>query len=110
MKHLTKAEFLSTFGVPMQRVSIDAEAPCDFWSYFDQIPTDDFEGHDCTAASVSYAWNDPSGRFQHVLVDSENKNIFMVLVIDLTHHTVFGHCLLNLNREYGIESPGAISN
>lgn len=87
----------------MQRVPIHADAPCDFWPYFDQIPVEEFEGHDCSGASVTYAWNDPSMRFQHVLVNSEDDDVFMVLVIDLGRRAVFGHRILNLNREYGLK-------
>jgi hypothetical protein len=46
--------------------------------------------------------NDPSMRFQHVLVESTDKNVFMVLVIDLAGRTVLGHRILNLSREYAV--------
>ncbi len=75
----------------MQRVPVDAKPPCDFWNYFEKIPTSDFEGYDCSAGSVSYAWKDPSGRFQHVLIDSPDKDVFMVIVIDLEYLAVLGH-------------------
>ncbi len=68
----------------------------------ESIPINDFDGHDCSAGSVNHAWNDSSGHYQHVLVDSADKNVFMVIVIDREHRTVFGHRMLNLNIEYGI--------
>lgn len=46
----------------------------------------------------------PNGNCQHVLVNSEDKNVFMVLVLDLASRSVLGHRLLNLNQEYGLES------
>ena len=104
MKHLTEAEFLATFGEPMRPISTEAEPPCDFWGYLEGIPITDFEGHDCSQGTVTYAWNDFSGRYQHVLVDSTDKKVFMVLVLDLEQRVVFGHRLLNLNREYGIKA------
>ena len=87
----------------MLRVSPDAEPPCDIWSYFEKIPANDFDGHDCSAGNVNYVWNDSSGRYQHVLIDSKDENVSMVIVIDLVHSTVFGHRILNLSREYGID-------
>ncbi len=104
MKLLTKPEFLETFAHPMSRVGRDEDPPCDFWSYVDSIPQADFEEHDCSAGDVTYAWNNPAGTFQHILIDSEHPNIFMVVVIHLQTRTVFGHHLLDLNREYGIEA------
>lgn len=103
MKHLSEAEFRTTFAGPMQRVALDAEPPVPFWDYFDAIPADDFADHDCSEGNVSRAWTDASGCFQHVLVDTDHKNVFMVIVLDLRGRSVFGHRLLDLNNEYGIQ-------
>lgn len=103
MKKLSEAEYLATLAEPMKRLSSDSAAPFDVWDYFDAIPQSDFEHHDCSAGSVTYVWEHPTGSFQHVLVDSEDKNVFMVLVLDIASHTVLGHRLVDLNREYGLE-------
>ncbi|WP_009959420.1 hypothetical protein [Verrucomicrobium spinosum] len=103
MKHLTESEFRATFAGSMQRVALDAEPPVPFWDYFDAIPTAHFAGHDCSVGSVSHAWTDATGRFQHVLVNTNDKNVFIVIVLDLRESSVFGHRLLNLNLQYGLE-------
>ncbi len=103
MKRLSETEFLATAEKPMKPVPSDSHPPFLFWDYFDGIPSVDFEGHDCSAGTVTCAWQDATGRFQHVLVDSEDKNVFMVLVLDLASRTVHGHRLLDLNREYGLD-------
>jgi len=36
-------------------------------------------------------------------VGSENRNVFMVLVLDLGERAVIGHRLLDLNQEYGLD-------
>ncbi len=100
MKLLSETEFLATTAAPMRRLGQDAKAPFHFWDYFDSIPSADFENHECSAGTVAYVWQDPQGRFQHVLVDSEDKNVFMVLVLDLLNQSVLGHRLLDLNRDY----------
>jgi len=86
----------------MKRLTSDGSPPLDFWDYFESIPQSDFEGHDCSAGAVDYVWEDPTGRFQHVLVNSTDKNIFMVVVLDVPKRVVLGHRLLDLNREYGL--------
>lgn len=103
MKHLTEPEFRATFANPMQRVALDAEPPVPFWDYFDAIPEDDFAGHDCSAGSVNYAWTDATGSFQHVLINTEDKNIFMTIVLDLRNTSILGHSILDLNHEYGLQ-------
>jgi hypothetical protein len=102
MKQLSEHDYQATFGEPMKRLAPDAVPPFDFWDYFESIPQSDFAGHDCSAGMVTYTWEHPSGRFQHVLVNSEDQNVFMVLVLDISRRKVLGHRLLDLNREYGL--------
>ncbi|HTY88423.1 MAG TPA: hypothetical protein VMB80_13220 [Candidatus Acidoferrum sp.] len=102
MKQLLEGEYLATMAEPMKRLPSDAEAPFEFWDYFDAIPLSDFSGHDFSRGSVTYVWEHPSGQYQHVLVDSEDKNVFMVIVLDVVSRIVLGHRLLDLNREYGL--------
>jgi hypothetical protein len=103
MKKLSKTEFLATTALPMKQLPADGEAPFPFWNYFDAIPYADFEGHDCSEGEVVYVWEHPHGFYQHVLVNSEDKNVFMVIVLDLRSRRVLGHRLLDLNQEYGLQ-------
>jgi hypothetical protein len=102
MKRLSEFEYLATFGHPMKRLAPEVAPPFDFWDYFESIPASHFDGHDCSARAVTYVWEHPNGRFQHVLVNSEDRNIFMVLVLDVSGAAVLGHRLLDLDREYGL--------
>jgi hypothetical protein len=84
------------------------EAPLfDFWPYFDAIPVDHFQAHDCSSGRVEYVYQHSSGVFEHVLVDSEDKNIFMVVVIHRSLRQVHGHYLLDINEEYGVNNGSA---
>ena len=104
MKLLSDAEFHETFATPMRRVALEgASSPVAFWAYFDAIPAEHFAGHVCAGESVSHAWADASGHFQHVLIATDHPNVFMAIVLDLREREVFGHRLLDLNREYGLE-------
>lgn len=77
--------------------------PFEFWSYFDGISDDDRDGHDFSLGTVSRAWDMPGGRWQHVLINSEDENVFMVLVLDKSMSHVHGHYLLDLNLTYGTD-------
>lgn len=103
MPLLTPEQFRATFGDTPQRVGSDDAPPFDFWPYFEAIPASDFEGHDCSLGQVECAWLMPPGRFEHVLVKSEDRNVFMVLVLDRHAGAVYGHRLLDLNHEYGLD-------
>ena len=99
---LSQSEFLQTFGQPMRKAEPDAEPPFDFWGYFESIPKVEFAAHDCSGCKVDTVYREPSGQFEHVLVTSEDKNVFMVLVLDRKAGSVYGHRLLDLNKEYGL--------
>jgi hypothetical protein len=66
------------------------------------IPPEDFGGHDFSAGAVPYAWRMPDSTYEHVLVQCETPNVFLVLVLDLIGRSVAGHHLLDLNRLYGL--------
>lgn len=100
---LSEEEFARTFSSPMKRVGSDEDPPIDFWPYFEAIPAGHFQEHDCSFGRVECVYQDNSAVYEHVLVVSETKNVFMVIVIDRTLLQVHGHHLLNLNRKYGLE-------
>ncbi len=104
MHKLSEAEYKSTFSEPMKRLGQDENPLFDFWAYFDLIPIEDFEGFHCSEGNVDYAWRNATDSFDHVLINSEDNNVFMVLVLDLKNKKVVGHRLLNLDKEYGIST------
>ena len=92
----------------MRQISDGVAPPFDFWSYFDQIPPADFEGYDCSDGRVCYVYRHPNEVLEHVLVNSSDRNVFMVLVLDRSRNLVVGHHLLNLRTLYGL--AGELSN
>jgi hypothetical protein len=102
MKVLSKTEFLATLASPITFLESNSEAPFDFWVYFDAIPSADFRGYDCSAGAVPHVSQNPNGSYQHVYVASEDKNVSMVLVLDMSKRRVLGQRLLDLNREHGL--------
>ena len=109
MHLLSQDQFTGTFGEKCDRVPSDEAPPFDFWPYFKAIPPGDFEGHDCSAGEVEYVYRmAPNHRFDHVLVNSEDRNVFMVIVLDREAGKVHGHRLLDLNRGYGLSPDGVL--
>jgi hypothetical protein len=96
MALLSEEKYRQTFAPPMTRVLGNEAPPFNFWPYFEQIPLGDFAGHDCSPGIVTYVLRDPSERYEHVLVDSERRDILMALVLDRENLTVVGHRLLEL--------------
>ena len=109
MNQLTTEAFRATFGDKPERLNGSESPPCDFWDYFERIPEEHFEGLDCSEGLVDYVYRMKEKGIQHVLVNSEDKNTFMVIVLDEKEKKVMGHSLLNLNTEYGVEPAGGIN-
>ena len=49
---------------------------------------------------MSYAYVMAGGRWQHVLIESLDKNVNLVLVLHLEAGNVFGHYVLDFNQMY----------
>ena len=103
---MSDTEWLAEMALPKRAVAGGAPA-FDFWSYFDDIPVEDFEAFDCSDGVVSNAYRALDGSCEHVLVRAATPNVFMVLVLDLRERIVRGHRLLNLNEHYGQPSQDA---
>ena len=108
LRQLSEAEYLETFGEPMRKAEPGAEPPFDFWPYFEAIPKVEFGGRNCEDGIVDTVYREPSGRFEHVLVNSDDQNVFMVLVLDTRQMKVHGHRLLNLNALYGVQPNNSL--
>ena len=51
---------------------------------------------------VEKVYRNLANTFDHVLLPTSDKNIFIVIVIDLKNVSVSGHYKLNLIKEYGL--------
>ena len=113
MPKLTVEEFVATRSVPVTRLGMDASPPFEFWSYFKAIPKEDFEGHDCSEGRVRFVYQNEQGTYQHILVDSKEDEVFMVLVLDLAAKKVLGHRLFKTREPAapeGSEAGSKMSN
>jgi hypothetical protein len=103
MPLLSKDEIARTRTAQMLRVDAGQPPPFDFWPYVLQIPAADFQGFDCSAEIIEWVWRSDDAAFEHVLISTkEDRDVVMVIVLDLNQRTVHGHFLLDLKREYGL--------
>ena len=100
---LSEGEFKATISEPPRRVAPEEAPPFDFWPYFDSMPQSEWGGRDFSGGTVSDAYVMSGDRWEHVLVASGDRNVKLVLVLDLERTEVLGHYILDLNRAYGID-------
>ena len=99
---LNETAYLSTMSEPMTNVTLEADEAVDIWPYVEAIPAKEIGG---LLQDVEYVWRDALQRYDHVLIATSIRNVFLAVIIDLKARSVFGHRLLDLNREYGL-TPG----
>ena len=84
----------------MQDVTTTAAQLLDIWPYVEAIPLADLEGFEL--ADVAYVYLNPNGHYEHVLIATEEKNVFFVIVIDVKQVKIHGYHLLDLIELYGL--------
>ena len=104
-RRLTKSEFKATCTPKMHNVTETATDVLDIWPYVDSVAAADLEGHSINDGLVEYVYRSAENRFDHVLVVTRTKNVYLVVVVDLACDSIYGHMLLDLNREYGLAAP-----
>ena len=86
----------------MQNVTETAEPKLDIWPYVDAVPIADLEGFVLSEGVVKYVHLAASQQYEQVLVAANDKNVFLVIVINLPEIKIDGHCLLDLAELYGL--------
>ena len=86
----------------MTNVTETATDVLDIWPYVTSVPETDLEGHSVCKGLVQAVQRSGDERFDHVLVGTHTKNVFLVIVVDLVADEIYGHRLLDLNKEYGL--------
>jgi len=97
---LSENEFKACFSSPMINVTSHANAAVDIWPYVDALNRDELGIPSLN--DVHHVYRDARERFDHVLIGTARFNTLLVIVVDLKTSTIFGHTLLDLNKEYGI--------
>ncbi|QNH61384.1 hypothetical protein [Hymenobacter sediminicola] len=88
----------------MLDVTATAEPILDIWPYVESVASDDLEGYQLTDGIVRHVYQDPKDRFLHVLVSTDDINVFLVVIINLKSIKVHGHYLLDLPKLYDLQS------
>ncbi len=100
---LTEKEFKATFTEKMTDVTLLAEPVVDIWPYVQEsINTNFVDQYVFDKGLVEKVYRNHTSTFDQVLLPTSDKNIFMVLIVDLAIENIIGHYKLDLNEEYGL--------
>ena len=88
----------------MVDVTATAQPVIDIWSYVGQLAKDkEVLDYINKEQLVERVYRNDQGTFDHVLLPTDNSNVFIVIIVDLRQKEIKGHFRLDLNKEYGLE-------
>jgi hypothetical protein len=100
---LTEKEFKSTFTAKMIDITQNEEPIIDIWPYVEQLVVDQVvDRHVFDKTWVEKVYRNQTNTFDQILLPTTDKNIFVIIVVDIMNRHIKGHYKLNLNTEYGL--------
>ena len=103
IRKLNKEQYLQTMGDHMINVTNNAEAITDIWGYAKCLLKNglisEYGFHNCLIEAV---YINDDNTYQHILLFTDKKNCYVVIIVDVLHRVIFGHYILDLNQEYDI--------
>jgi len=100
---LTEKEYKDTMTNKMVDVTMTAVPVVDIWPYVRQLTLDKVVlEYVCKNELVEKVYRNDKGTFDHVLLPTDNLNIFIIVVVDLEQNEIRGHFRLDLRKEYGV--------
>ena len=105
MQELTEIEFKKTFGNGMTDITeTEIDEPIDIWNYVKKLTENQIVNRIVYEKElVEKVYRNELKTFDHILLPTAKQNVFLTIVVDLENKRIFGHKILDLNKEYGIE-------
>jgi hypothetical protein len=106
IKKLTEEEFKITFSEKMNNVTNDVDEIVDVWEYVKALETSEYFINDYIIRKrlVEYVYRNSINTYDQILIPTIEKNIYLIIIVDIKKENIFGHYLLDLNKEYGIKN------
>ncbi len=105
INQLTNQEFQSTMAESMIDVTESAEPVVDIWPYVFELKKENVAlDYVYNNQLVEKVYRNGLNTFDHVLLPTDDQNMFIVIVVDLGQPSIRGHYLLDLSKEYQISN------
>lgn len=103
IKQLSQVQYLCTMGSKMTNVTENAEPLVNIWNYAKQLLKDNLiSEYGFSKKYVEAVYENTDYTYQHILLFTNKKNSYAVIIVDIVHKTILGHYILDLNEKYGL--------
>ena len=105
VKELTENEFKSTFSEKMNNVTNTVDAIVDIWKYINLLDKSEYFINDYVIEKrlIEKVYRNSEETYDQILIPTKKNNNFLIIVVDIIQKNIYGHYLLDLNKEYGIK-------
>lgn len=87
----------------MNNVTESAEPLVNIWNYAKQLLKNNLiSEYGFSKKYVEAVYENTERTYQHILLFTNQKNFYAVIVVDIVHKTILGHYILDLNEKYGL--------
>ena len=99
---LTPEEFINTMSAEMEDVTEWAEPVTDIAPYVQALIDEHLIlPNTLDDELIEIIYRNEEGTYDHVLLPTENDEVFIAIVIDLVEEAIMGHYKMDLNNEPG---------
>jgi hypothetical protein len=100
-KNLTKEEYLETMVSPMTDVTETASPVIDIWNYIKDLVYENIViKYVWEKNLVEKAYRNGDSSFDHILLPTNENNVFVIIVVNINDKNIYGHYRLDLIKEY----------
>ena len=100
-KELTEECYLKTFGNKMTDVTKTAEPKIYIWDFVKKLVSEKIvDKYVFENKIIELIYRDELSRFDHILLPTDNKNKFVVIIVNLNESNIIGFYRLNLEKLY----------
>lgn len=103
VKELSEDQYICTMRSKMNNVTESVEPLVNIWNYAKQLLKNNLiSEYGFSQKYVEAVYENNEHTYQHILLFTNQKNSYAVIIVDIIHKTILGHYILDLNEKYGL--------
>ena len=100
---ISKDIFLRTMKAGMHNITDSAECVVDIWDYARELYEQrKISKYGYEKRLIEAVYGDEKGMFHHILLFTEKKDSYVIIVVDVMKKRIIGHFCMDLGKEYGV--------
>ena len=103
LREIDRSAFLKTMDSGMKDITKETAPVIDIWKYAKCLLDENLiSEYGFDNRLIEAVYGNEKGRYQHILLFTDKRNCYAVIVVDAVNRVLLGHHFLDLNIEYGL--------